>query len=299
LAIIAAVSATCIRLNAAAAAAISASSGEIDFIDEITSATLSSAEVTLTITTEEASGVDVKDICEGLTGIGEYVINIGVVNGGVCDEESDAPTLGVGEGELVGETVIVGVGLVDDDAPSETVAVCVGVIVGVDDEVTVAVILELDEKELLKVFIVEPLVIMLPVPDKLAKFESVKIADFCALCDRVGRLDLDNKLDNDELIERYDEALDVLLIVMGECVDDFIAVNFELTVESMVGVDEIDAVRDIAAEEEIEYVAVFVTNATVGVTDSHALVDVVIELRCVTVRIPLGDALLDGRVELD
>ena len=74
--------------------------------------------------------------------------------------------------------------------------------------------------------------------------------------------------------------------------------NVVLSVEKVVGVDEIDAVRDTAAEEEIEFVAVLVTNSTVGVTDSHALVDCVSELRCVTVRIPLVDALSDGRVEL-
>jgi hypothetical protein len=75
-------------------------------------------------------------------------------------------------------------------------------------------------------------------------------------------------------------------------------VNVVLSVEKVVGVDEIDAVRDTAAEEEIEYVAVLVTATTVGVTDSHALVDCVIELRCVTVKIPLVDVLPDGRVEL-
>jgi hypothetical protein len=218
LATITTVSATCMRFNAAAAAAISASSGEMYFIDEITSVTLSSAEVTLTITpeAEEARGVDVTDICEELTGMGECVINIGVANGGVCDEESDEPTLGVGEGELVGVEVIVGVGLVDNDAPSETVAVCVGVIVGVVDEVSVAEILEFDENELVKVFIEEPLIIILPVLDKLANFEPDKIADICADCDCVGVLDSDNRLDFDELVEPDDEALDEILIVIGE-----------------------------------------------------------------------------------
>ena len=182
-AIIAAVSATCIRLNAAAAAAINASSGEIYCIDVITSATLSSAEVTLITltTTEVASGVGVNEICsicEGITGIGECVINIGdVINGGVCDEERDEPTLGDGVGEPVGVKVIVGEGVVDGEAPGETVVVCVGVIVGVVDEVTVAVILEFDENELVKVFIGESLVIILPVSDELAQLESVKIAD--------------------------------------------------------------------------------------------------------------------------
>ena len=103
----------------------------------------------------------------------------------------------------------------------------------------------------------------------------------------------------DELIEPDDEALDEVLIVIGEYVDVVIAVNVELSVEKVVGLDKIDAVRDTAAEEEIEFVAVLVTNATVGVTDSHALADCVIELRCVTVSIPLFDALSDGRVELD
>ena len=207
-AIIAAVSATCIRLNAAAAAAINASSGEIYCIDVITSATLSSAEVTLattTMTTEEASGVGVNEIgsiCdEGLIGIGENEINIDdVINVGVCD----------------GVKVIVGEGVVDGGAPGETVLVCVGVIVGVVDGVSVAVILELDESELVKVFIDEPLVILLPVTDKLAKFEPVKMADFCAGCDRVGALDLDNKLDIDDLTVPDDEDLDVLLLVIGE-----------------------------------------------------------------------------------